>query len=110
MSFLSFFFYVVIAYILYYAVVLSYDLLTGKSDKNPLRDTLTQYDIGQVPAPKVAVLKDDDNSTGGLKNELSITEDQSTQEMYDENEKLESVDLTLENINRQVSKNGIYKY
>lgn len=110
MSFLSFFFYVVIAYILYYVIILCYDLLTGRSDKNSFGDNITHYDFGQVPAPKVAVLNDDENLSGGPTNGLSITEEPTTQEAYDENEKLEPVDLTLENTTHEAYKNRSYKY
>lgn len=99
MSFLSFSFLVLATYVLYYIVIITHELITAKTNKSAHADGSIHYDFGPVPAPKVAVLDDGENSAaGGLRQGIVTTDESATEEIYQENEVQEEVDLSLENM------------
>ncbi|HEX8356015.1 MAG TPA: hypothetical protein VF610_01315 [Segetibacter sp.] len=116
MSLSTFAFYVFIAYIIYYTVLISYDLLTSKSNINIDSDGGVQYDFGNVPVTKVATLDDNESGSGGIKQSFDSDERSTYQELKEENDLTKSVDLSLENIttnevNIRSEKTGsTYKY
>jgi hypothetical protein len=99
MSIITFGFYLVIAYVIYYIVVISYDVLTNKSGKLAEAENGIQYDFGH-PAPKIATLDDNEsNSAGGLKQSLYEPVEAASIDVAEKHERETSVDLTLETMN-----------
>jgi hypothetical protein len=97
MSIITFGFYLVIAYIVYYIIVISYDVLTNKSGKLAEAENSVQYDFGQPAPPKIATLDDNEsNSAGGLKQSFHEPFEAPSIEVTEEQENETSVDLALE--------------
>ncbi|MGI8637915.1 MAG: hypothetical protein ACR2KZ_21155 [Segetibacter sp.] len=94
MSIITFGFYLVIIYVVYYIIVFSYDVLTNKSGKLAEAENGIQYDFGHPAPPKIATLDDNEsNSAGGLKQSLYEPGESTSIEVTEDLQSETSVDL-----------------
>jgi hypothetical protein len=98
MSIISFGFYVVVAYVAYYILVISYDLLTSNPASGTDTDGNILYEFGDTPKPKLAVIEGEEEMPGGRKQSIDFNETSLSEEVGQENEIAPAVDLALERL------------
>lgn len=107
MSILTFGFYLIVAYLAYYMIVICYDVLTSKLSNTADGAHTVQYDFGHTHVPKVASLDDNENNHGGaLRQTLNDREMRLSDDVSENREVETGVDLALENATSKKHYNG----